>query len=307
MKSITTLVFTLIISFVTFGQEATFSAVAVNGTCMIQRGSNPDEFVPITSGVEFYSNDKIIITGEDSYICLATAKGKVTELTKAGVFSVDEVSLDLVKGNASLAQEYVKLLEINMALASENATKYNTYAAAVKRSSGNSNIMMFLPSRTKVAKEPSSIEWVSNSSSTDYKVEILNLYEEKVYSEVTTNKEIEIDFSNIQLQPGQMYRIAVSEAENKNNVSGEIALQVPTRSELAQFETELEMLKNEVPVNSAIADMVFATYFEEKGLYLQAIPYYQRAIEKEPNIVEYQNAYNVFLYKIGLDSFLGNN
>mgnify|MGYP003895563959 CR=1 FL=1 len=77
--------------------------------------------------------------------------------------------------------------------------------------------------------------------------------------------------------------------------------------EFILFETELEMLKNEVPVNSAIADMVFATYFEEKGLYLQAIPYYQRAIEKEPNIVEYQNAYNVFLYKIGLDSFLGNN
>ena len=48
--------------------------------------------------------------------------------------------------------------------------------------------------------------------------------------------------------------------------------------------------------------MVIATYLEDQELFLNAIPYYESAIEKEPNIVEFQDAYNMFLFKIGLES-----
>ena len=58
---------------------------------------------------------------------------------------------------------------------------------------------------------------------------------------------------------------------------------------------------NQTPENSAIQNMVLAKYFDENGLYLNAIPFYKKAVAMEPDVKEYKQAYNQFLYKVGLN------
>jgi hypothetical protein len=285
-----------------YAQEVVFKTLAAKGTCMVQRGANPDEYTPISTGVKIFQDDKIIITGSSSYVGLVSLDGKALELKKGGVYYVKDLSNSLASGETSLAQKYLNLLVNDMSKVDDNTARNTKYTGSVERSIENKQIVVFLPETTKIAGTEGSIQWFPKVDASSYKVSIFNLYEESVFAETTGDKFIAIDFAELGLKPGQVYKMSVADAANPAKNSGYISLQVPTRSEMAMYETDLSMLKNEVPMNSAIGDMVIATYFEEQELFLNAIPYYESAIEKEPNIVEYQDAYNMFLFKIGLET-----
>jgi hypothetical protein len=285
-----------------FAQEVIFKTLAAKGTCMVQRGDNPDEYTPISTGLKIYQEDKIIITGATSYVGLVSADGKALELKKGGVYYVKDLSMALSSGETSMAQKYLSLLVNDMSKVDDNTARNMKYTGSVERSVENKDIVMFLPETTKIAGTAGAIQWFPKTTISKYNVNIYNLYEEAVYTKSTENKMLSIDFAELGLNPGQVYKMMVSDAANENLNSGYISLQVPTRSEMAKFETDVNMLKTEVPANSAIGDMVIATYYEEQELFLNAIPYYESAIEREPNIVEFQDAYNMFLFKIGLES-----
>ena len=302
MKKIALFLFAIFLSSMSYAQEAVFKTLAAKGTCMVQRGANPDEYTPISTGVKIFQDDKIIITGSSSYVGLVSLDGKALELKKGGVYYVKDLANSLASGETSLAQKYLNLLVNDMSKVDDNTARNTKYTGSVERSIENKQIVVFLPETTKIAGTEGSIQWFPKVEASTYKVSIFNLYEESVFAETTGDKFIAIDFAKLGLKPGQVYKMSVADAANPAKNSGYISLQVPTRSEMAMYETDLSMLKNEVPMNSAIGDMVIATYFEEQELFLNAIPYYESAIEKEPNIVEYQDAYNMFLFKIGLET-----
>lgn len=301
MKKIAIILFVSLLGVTSFAQEVVFKTLAAKGTCMVQRGANPDEYTAITTGVKIYAGDKIVITGKSSYIGLVSMDGKALELKNGGVYKVEDLANSLASGETTLAERYLNLLVNDMSKVDDNTARNMKYTGSVERSIENKEIIIFLPETTKISVNEASVQWFPKTDASSYKVSITNLYEESVFTETTAEKRIDIDFGNLNLQPGQVYKISVSDAQNAATNSGFISLQVPARSEMAKYETELAMLKSEVPANSAIGDMVIATYFEDQELFLNAIPYYESAIVKEPNIVEYQDAYNMFLFKIGLE------
>jgi hypothetical protein len=189
-----------------------------------------------------------------------------------------------------------------MSKVDDNTARNMKYTGSVERSIESKDIVLFLPETTKIAGTEGSVQWFPKSTIADFDVKIFDPYEETVFSKTTEKQTLSINFSELALNPGQVYKMKVSDAAKPELNSGFISLQVPTRSEMAKYETDINMLKSEVPANSAIGDMVIATYFEEQELFLNAIPFYESAIEKEPNIVEFQDAYNMFLFKIGLEA-----
>lgn len=302
MKTFLSILFVFLLSITSYAQEVVFKTLAAKGTCMLQRGDNPDEYVTITTGVKMYADDKIIITGTSSYIGLVSSDGKALELKKGGVYYVKDLAHALASNETNLAQKYLDLLVKDMSKVDDNTARNMKYTGSVERSLENKDIVVFLPETTKISGNEASVQWFPKVEVTSYKITLFNAYEEKVFTQTTDQKTISIDFSKLDLKPGQIYRMYVEDAANPEKNSGFIALQVPTRSEMAKFETDLSLLKGEVPPNSAIGDMVIATYFENNELFLNAIPYYESAIAKEPSIVEYQDAYNLFLFKIGLEN-----
>ena len=302
MKKLAIILFAACLSSGVYAQEVVFKTLAAKGTCMVQRGANPDEYTPIATGLKIFQEDKIIITGSTSYVGLVSLDGKALELKKGGVYYVKDLSKALSSQETSMAQKYLNLLVNDMSKVDDNTARNMKYTGSVERSVENKDIVVFLPETTKIAGTTGEIQWFPKATVNSYNVKIVDLYEEALFSETTSEKTIAIDFSSIGMNPGQIYKMQVADANNPESNSGFISLQVPTRSEMAKYETDLKMLRSEVPENSAIGDMVIATYFEEQELFLNAIPYYESAIEKEPNIVEFQDAYNMFLFKIGLES-----
>lgn len=301
MKKLALFMFAAGVSFTSLAQEMVFKTLAAKGTCMVQRGADPDKYTPIATGLQIFEEDKIIITGSSSYVGLVSKEGKALELKKGGVYYVKDLSKALASGSSSMAQKYLSLLVDDMTKVDDNTARNMKYTGSVERSVENKDIVLFLPETTKIAGRQGEVQWFPKSTVDSYSVKIVDSYEETVYTNNTKSQAITIDFSSLGMNPGQIYKMQVADASNEESNSGYISLEVPTRSELAKYESDLSVLRSEVPENSAIGDMVIATYFEDQELFLNAIPYYESAIEKEPNIVEFQDAYNMFLFKIGLE------
>ena len=149
--------------------------------------------------------------------------------------------------------------------------------------------------------EKTKFRWVNSSEAVVFNVVIEDVYGDKVFSETTQSNNLTIDFNVVKLLPGHVYSFSVIDQNNPINASESISLRVPSRSEFAKFETELELLKSEIPQNKAISELVLATYCEENGLFYNSITFYQNAIRLQPDVVEYQNAYDLLLYRLGLN------
>lgn len=295
LKKLFTVVF-ILFSFIGFSQDLVYTALAAKGTCVVQRGENPDEYVPITAGVQLYLNDVVIVTGTTTYVGLVGVDGNVIEITHGGVYRLAEMHDDAIERHVFLTQKYAQALLTN----NGDAVYADAVEEGVSRAaSTTSTIKLQLPKKSKVFGEQVDLNWQCEQPVTNYMVAICDRFDAHVYNQTTTYNNLRIDLSLVGLLPGQSYKLLVGDADQKENVAF-VNIEMLTRSELAKIETDLRILKKEVPKNSAIGDMVLASYFESNGLYLNALNYYQQAIQKEPGIVEYQKAYNQFLKRIKL-------
>ena len=158
MKSLLPILFGIFLPLMVFSQDPLLKAVVVNGTCMVQRGANPDEYLKADTGLLIYPHDKLIITGKETYIGVVSMDGKVGEVSKSGVFSAESISSTLVTGETVIADKYMGLLAEHLGESLGDAEQYTMYTGTVYRSSENSDIEIFLPLKTKITQEPSTVE-----------------------------------------------------------------------------------------------------------------------------------------------------
>lgn len=280
-----------------FGKELIYTTLAAKGTCVVQRGDNPDEYIPVKAGVQLFMNDVLIVTGTDTYMGLVGVDGNVIEIKHGGVYRISEMHDEDVVNHVSITKKYATLLMTR-------PSNSDLYASALTSSTlraadDQSSIKLNLPQKSKVFSEPIEINWQSESDVNNFMVVVCDMFDAHVFNHTTNLKNYNLDFSSFALKAGTAYKIVVADANVKTNMAA-VSIEVPSKSELAKIETDLRIIKKEVPLNSAIGDMVLASYFEEHGLFLNALKYYQLALQKEPNIIEYQNAYNHFLKRIKL-------
>lgn len=278
-------------------QEVAFKTLAAKGTCMVQRASNSDEYVSVKTGVRIFPGDKIIITGDNAYIGLVSDAGKTVEISKSGVYNADDLSAGLVQADASLAEKYVKFLMDDMSKSDESIARNMEFTGSVERSIENSDIVVFLPETTKIVSNEASVIWFPKSDFGQYTLEIKNLFDEVVYTQSTKDTRVAIDFSTIDLNEGEIYKLQIKADGGSSSI---VTLHVPESGEMETYTADLGALSSND--KTAIQKMVLATYCEKNGLYLNAIPYYEDAIMMEPDIQEFKRAYNSFLYSVGLES-----
>lgn len=301
IKRVLILTIALITASFSWAQSVVFKTLASQGTSIVQRGSNPDNYTPIKAGVKLYADDKIIITGDNSYVGLVSNDGRTLELKKGGVYDVKSLEAGLSTGETSLAQKYVQFLVNDMSKADESTGRNMKYTGSVERSIRTDAIALFIPEDTKVANQEALVKWYPREQAAAYEVVILDLFDEEVFKVRADEPRATLNFKDIGLSSDEVYKLTVRDAANASTSSSTVTLRVPGSSELQSIQKDAASLINGTPANSAIQDMVLATYFDQHELYLNAISYFEAAIAKEPNVAEYQTAYNKFLYKVGLE------
>jgi tetratricopeptide (TPR) repeat protein len=281
-----------------FAQEA-FKALAVRGQIVVQRANDTENFQPVKAGTKFNMNDKIILN-EKSYLGLTSTSGKTIELKAEGVYNVSDLNGNIKADNSSIAQKYVAYVFNEMRASDDNHAKNMSITGSVERSLEKVDINLLLPTATRIVSAPTQISWNANPMVKEYSVQIVNMFDEIAYEQSSSTTSAIVDFSKINFDPDQVYRLVVVNKAKPKQVSVKVVLNRPDVDEANELLTALNELKADFDEFSAIQNMIMGSFLEKNGLYAFAIPYYQKAIELEPEVEAYQEAYNDFMVKMGL-------
>ncbi len=305
MKRITTYAFALTLLFLagtTFGQGYTFRVLANKGTNKVKKSTG--QVVSLKTGATLNSGDQLV-AGEGAYIGLMHKSGKTIEVRKAGTMAVTELEKKVTTGKTSVASRYAKFVNDKMNEKGTGSYRSRMNATgAVSRAVADGTLNALLRSSdgtVKVVGDNAVIRWESAKEDASYVVIIKNIEATTIFKAETDKTSIELDFTTEELQDDLgvgLYILTVTDKSDESITTGDIGIKRTTDDE--ELNNELENLKSEVAEDSPLSKLIYASFYEEKGLLLDALTKYEEAIKMAPEVEDFQELYKNFLITNGL-------
>ena len=272
---------TAMFSGVSFAQEALFSTLVANGYVVVQRGGNPDTYENLDFGVKLFGGDKIVTTGGEVYIGLISNSGQLVELTEGLVFDVNSIANGLnEKGKVGDAQsEFLGLLEPQF---SESSNASSARVRAVTKE----EIHWEVPTDFKVIENSLMLRW-KDQETAEYKVVVLDMFDEVIYAEKINSNEVELDLVSLNLQNDDVYQVQVFDADNNAINSSKVTLRIPSKEVMEMHKGKISEMNGDAALNNAL----LAAYFDKNEFYLQAMEHYKKAMQLQPNVGIYKKLY----------------
>jgi len=287
-----------------FAQDVAFKALASSGETTIERSAAPGVYEPVKMGTPVYKNDKIIM-GANGYLGLTSTAGKTVQLKGEGIYPVNDLSGELKADQSDIASKYIAYIFDGMKKGSSSISSNMSLTGSVERSLGNAGINLFLPESTKIKSDKvSTLNWVANADATSYKVVLLNLFDEEVFATETNKTTAEINFGTLDLNPDEIYKLSVKDNNNQKVHSGVVTLQILNDDELNKLTADFAAIEAAAPGDDAISNLVKASFYEQNGMYMEAVEYFEKAIKAAPEVTEYKKVYENFKNKTGINGEL---
>lgn len=284
-------------------QDYTFRVLANKGMNQVKRaGSSAPE--ALKTGAKLNTNDEIIAS-EDAYIGLMHSSGKTTEIRGAGIKKVSDLEKNVNVGGTSVASRYAQFVmnKLNEEETTDVRSRMNA-TGAVSRAVGSAPINVMAPVQADLMGDNAILRWDApeNVSEGDkYLVKVENIFNEEIYSEETDKTSIELDFSNEELAYDMgLYLVKVYKKGDEEIVSNEIGIKKVKAGDKVEIQENLANLRSEVSEDSPLNKIIYASFYEENGLILDALTKYEEAIAMSPEIEDFQELYQNFLLKNGL-------
>ncbi|MDB5257110.1 MAG: hypothetical protein JWM14_1805 [Chitinophagaceae bacterium] len=279
-------------------QTALFNVLASKGAVKYVSAGSTEEKTMII-GKKLFPQDKIVV-GENSYLGLAHSGGKTIEIKRPGHYEVSSLSAEVANQNASVSKKYVDFLagEINNngQDMSKNKYKYMAVTGSVERDI--TDITLYAPASQKpvlVLNAPVTFKWDVKEGVKSYKVKLMNIFDEEVYTTETTSNSILIDLSKYNLAKEKNLFLTISAKDNSNVTSKKIHLQALSSKDEEEITKQAIELKSELSEETALNKYVMANFYAEKNLPINAIEQYEAAIALEPEVEDFKVAYGEYL------------
>ncbi|KOY86627.1 hypothetical protein AD998_11165 [bacterium 336/3] len=284
----------LFVSNLLYAQD--FQVLTSNGNNLIKLGNKK-----IWAGTALKNAD-VITVAQNGYLGLMHLKtGKTIEIKKAGTYTMS--TLTPKTGNSSLGPKYSsyvaeELFKGEKQDINKNHRKYMAITGAVSRDSRVLNEAKTLTVFTsdgaqEVYDNFVYLSWMPNSNDKieKYYIQITNFNDETVALLETDKNYLELDMSIYKRAKNSdatfIIKVFTVEAPLYKGVFT-VSLMDKTKKEGIKKE-----IGSTTPEN-ALDYMIMAKYFEEKGLLLDAVKCYQKALALQ-NLDSYKNAYMEFL------------
>lgn len=296
-RKLTAIVAFLLITSAAFSQDYAFKVMANKGSNEVKTG---DTWQPIKTGASLKSTDEVKLV-DNAYLGLISHEGKPLEVRQAGNYKVADLTKKITAGS-SVVNKYTDFI-----LSSNAETKKNRLSAtgAVHRGDPTA-INVHLPESQKasILNNVAVISWTTESAG-PYIVTVSNMASEELDRFETAEKTTSIDvknpkykFNSDAFSKGLVVQVK-SKADPKQ-VSGEFmikALDAKQAQELQnQFKVEMASVAAEAE-ESALNQVTLAGFYEEHHLLIDAIVAYQKALRLQPDVEQYQEFYNDFLFR----------
>ena len=118
-------------------------------------------------------------------------------------------------------------------------------------------------------------------------VTVKNIFDEEIMKEEVSGNAITLDFTADQMKNEEgLWIINVKAKENTDVTSGDIAIKRPENP--SQYEESLGTLKSEVDEDSPLNKVIYASYYEENGLIVDALTAIEEAIQMNPEVEDFK-------------------
>lgn len=279
-------------------QGYTFRVLANKGSNKLKKG-NTGQVLALKTGATLEAGDALIAE-EGAYIGLMHKSGKTIEVRKAGTMAVSDLEKNVNTGNTSVASRYAKFVSEKMN--EEDGGGYKSKMAAtgaVSRALTSGTLDLYLPSSVDVIGDNAIISWEQAPEGTVYVVTVKNIYDAVIYEKETTNPNISLDFTLPEMKNDEgLYIFNVRLKSDETIKSGDVGIRKVNDN--PEVLAELKGLKDEIAEDSPLNKLIYASFFEEKGLLLDAMTKYEEAIKMAPEITDFKELYNNFLITNGL-------
>ncbi len=279
-------------------QEYVFKVLANKGENSIFKSSKNETLALRTGGV-VEANDKII-AGEGAYIGFVHVSGRTTEITAAGSYRVEDLETLLKTKPASVSSRYAEFV-LNKLKEDDGVANYRSSmvaTGAVERATDLAVIKLKIPEKAFVFRNDVALTWQPLPTSADYTVSVKNIFGEEILTSETPDNSFVLDFGDEKLAGERFVTVSVTSGDGAG--SGDYSIKLMSKADAEKVNDELTQLQGELTQDAPLHKIILATFFEEKGLILDAMALYQEAIEMSPDVSDYLDMYNSFLKQHGL-------
>lgn len=288
------------------------------------KGNNTANGMPLKVGAKLKDSETVTVDG--AYLGLSNTSGKTVEITSKGTYKIkDLVGQALKQANSSLTSKYAafvvnELTKDDGETPTQNRSKYMNKTGSVDR--GNDMVAMVPQvgltesanndeTSTKFYSSNIALRWFLKPSTTDtkpeeikgYRVFIMDMSEKVYLTQDVAGTAVALNLTGEVAQQTTLLvkAVPIIPKEDGANPSNDKLLQkekgiVIHRTDEAQTKQIAADLK-EICVNAdeTINKLIAARYFEENGLFIDAIAAYEEVIKMNPNQEKYKKMYQDFL------------
>jgi hypothetical protein len=273
-------------------QDYAFKVLINKGQNQIKAGN---DWQPIKVGANLKSADELKLS-QNGYLGLVHFSGKPLEVKEAGQHKVVDLAAKIKEGS-SVLNKYTDFI-----LSSAN-TKGNRLTATGAVHRGPNEIKVFLPKPQQaiVFNDKISIAWAKDQRTNVYVVRLNSMFGDELDKFEVQDTTVLIDLGKPNLVNEDNILVEVSSKTDKERVSESFMLKKLSSADKTRIKSSLSNIAAQTKEQTALNNLFLASFFEENKLLIDAATAYQAAIKLAPNVPYFQEAFNEFLARNGLD------
>jgi ABC-type uncharacterized transport system permease subunit len=299
MKKLFLLLTSIVFSYFANAQSELFKVLITKGNNQYVSASGTSNLLV---GKKITAADKITVA-EGGYVGLVYQNGKTIEIKKAGTYEASKLVAQVSAQNASASTKYVNYVSGQMASTATKPNYNRDVTGSVERANDNS-IKIIAPFKSSVLEDAIILEWaqatVNNKPATTYIVKIYNEFDENIYTNEIINTKAIVDLKKLNISSEKRLFWTVEVKDYPKYISAKHELMYLEGANSAEITTTYNEMKATLTEESAINKYMLANYCAENNLVLNAMKLYEDAISLEPEVTEYQTAYNDYLTELKL-------
>lgn len=284
--------FVLVSAFV-FGQDYSFKVLASKGANEVKTG---DTWQPLKTGTSLKAGDELKIA-QNAYLGLISAKGKPVELREAGSIKVADIK---VADGGSALNKYTDFILSSNAEGKKN--KLGATGAVTRDLNENKAIAIILPAKEFPYVYNSSviINWDGRKAPGPYVVVVKDMFEEPITKFETPEVSFTLDLKDPKLASKQTILVEVTSKSDPKLGSAHYFVKQMPAVEREKIKKQLDDILGDVSEETAMNKIYLARFFEENNLLIDAIGEYEKAVKLAPDVPDFKEYYDTFLYRRGM-------
>ncbi|WP_420317951.1 hypothetical protein [Ekhidna sp.] len=272
------------------GQGYTFRVLANKGQNQVKK-EGASTAVALKTGATLSDGDELIAS-QGAYIGLMHKSGKTLEVRTPGTKKVSDLAKMVNTKASSVSSRYANFLanKMNEKEKPNYRARLNATGAVSRALAGDEQIQVLIPAEdASVLGDNAILNWDTPEGMEEntFIVTVKNIFDEEIMKEEVAGNTIELDFTQEQMQTEEgLWIINVKAKENQDVSSGDIAIKRPENP--SQYAEGLNSLKAEVDESSPLNKVIYASFYEENGLIVDALTAIEEAIKMNPDVDDFK-------------------